>query len=718
MLLSSPAGASAQPTGFTGLLISEPETVAVSTVVVADIECLGADPSTVTFSIEDASAVPFSLHPPAGSALVKLNRTRDLDYEAGPRLYQFNITCSDSMGSVSGTVQVTVTSVNEYPPEAEIDVNGVLPETSPAGTVILSQGEDGLTRITATDMDAGEDGVLTFTATYSDFSSHFSINQTDGKVTLTMPFDVDAGDGTSVVINVRVCDQETPPDQCPIVSVTLFIISVNEFDPHFSQASYNTTNASYSEGEYSNEVITTAECRDSDVGIGAFQDIELHNLPGELSSVVGLMVDHPAGTAQVVLNGTLDYDSIRLSQLRIELRCYDNGDPARDDIATVTLNIQDIDDNLPVFSSDTYTASVSETLSAGEEVLTLQCSDGDYGAGALVGMEFNDSAVSSTFSLDPSSGVVSLHQALDYDTGPQHYQIVVRCYDSSGNEAFAVVSISVKSMSVNEFDPQFSQASYNTTNASYSEGEYSNEVITTAECHDSDVGIGAFQDIELHNLPGELSSVVGLMVDHPAGTAQVVLNGTLDYDSIRLSQLQIELRCYDSGDPARDDIATITLNIQDIDDNLPVFSSDTYTASVSESLSAGEEVLTLQCSDGDYGAGALVGMEFNDSAVSSTFSLDLSSGVLSLRQALDYDTGPQHYQIVVRCYDSSGNEAFAVVSISVSRENDESDFPLSPLEIILIVVGAVILLLVIAVVCCCILYCVIKTERVRVTKQQ
>ena len=52
-------------------------------------------------------------------------------------------------------------SVKEHPPEAKIDVNGILPETSPAGTVIVSQGEDGLTRITATDMDVGEDGVLT-----------------------------------------------------------------------------------------------------------------------------------------------------------------------------------------------------------------------------------------------------------------------------------------------------------------------------------------------------------------------------------------------------------------------------------------------------------------------------------------------------------------------------------------------------------------------------
>ena len=100
----------------------------------SDIECLGADPSTVTFSIEDASAVPFSLHPPAGSALVKLNRTIDLDYEAGPRLYQFNITCSDCMGSVSGTVQVTVTSVNEYPPEAEINVNGSCQRLAPTAT--------------------------------------------------------------------------------------------------------------------------------------------------------------------------------------------------------------------------------------------------------------------------------------------------------------------------------------------------------------------------------------------------------------------------------------------------------------------------------------------------------------------------------------------------------------------------------------------------------
>ena len=126
--------------------------------------------------------------------VVQLNHTIALDYETGPRYYQFNIICSDSTGFISGTVRVSITSVNEFVPELDISPHShVILENSTAGTVVLSQDSNGVFKLTARDHDEGQDGQLTFTATsdYGDFNALFAINASDGTVTLSAPLDLD-----------------------------------------------------------------------------------------------------------------------------------------------------------------------------------------------------------------------------------------------------------------------------------------------------------------------------------------------------------------------------------------------------------------------------------------------------------------------------------------------------------------------------------------------
>ena len=463
-------GALSQPSGFVGLELSVPETTPGTPTFVGDIECLGADPSTVAFTLE--GSVPFQLLSPA-NLVVQLHRTEALDYETGPRYYQFNITCCDSTSCINGNVQLSITSVNEFVPHLHISPgSAVIEEDRATGTIVLSQDSNGVFKLTASDGDEGEDGQLTFTATsdYSEFNALFAVNASDGTVTLSAQLDLDLKRTTflHISVTITVCDHETSPGVCPNAVLNIFVTSVNEFDPEFSQASYATINAAYFEGTYSNEVIAMVECSDRDWSMGSFKDIELQPLPANLSQVVDIMVkiapNAQNGTGQVVLNGTLDYDTIRQSQLQIGIRCYDSATPPREDVAIVVLNIQDIDDNLPVFSQEAYSKTISEALTVGAEVLNIQCSDGDFGIGSLVGVELlnaTGSSVNDTFFLDPNTGILILERSLNFDSGLQEYLLMVRCYDTSGNEAITNITISVTGINVEPL--RFNQTLYQFT---------------------------------------------------------------------------------------------------------------------------------------------------------------------------------------------------------------------------------------------------------------
>lgn len=456
------AGTSAQPSGLNPSEFSVPETTDSSDSLIGELECLDGSTTALSFSI--AADVPFQLVRRGLSIIAKLERTAELDYDSGPSLYQFNVTCSDSLGYVTDTITVSIQPLNDNEPVFEITGMDVsIDETMPVGTVLVSQDPDGLAHITASDKDRGEDGILTFGFSPSTddaiVTTHFSINETDGTISLLMPFDVDTDFLFSVDLSVVVCDGSRPSNTCPMVTLVVYIHSINEFDPQFSQQFYNTSQAVYSEGDYTDLVIATVECTDVDMGVGAFRDIQLHTLTPEPLFLVRLA----DGQANVLLNGTLDYEMIRESMVQVELLCSDDGEPARQDTAMITLYIQDLDDNLPQFSEDMYSVSVPESHPVHTQVLAVQCSDADYGAGALAGLQILNpsSDVASTFRIDAVSGIIALTKTLDYDGDLQSYKFQVHCTDTAGNGAVAGVNISV--LGVNDEPVRFIKTRYEFT---------------------------------------------------------------------------------------------------------------------------------------------------------------------------------------------------------------------------------------------------------------
>lgn len=65
----------------------------------------------------------------------------------------------------------------------------------------------------------------------------------------------------------------------------------------------------------------------------------------------------------------LDYESSHEYYLTIE--ATDGGTPSLSDVATVNINVTDVNDNTPVFSQDTYTAVISEDAVLEQSVITV-----------------------------------------------------------------------------------------------------------------------------------------------------------------------------------------------------------------------------------------------------------------------------------------------------------------------------------------------------------
>lgn len=66
----------------------------------------------------------------------------------------------------------------------------------------------------------------------------------------------------------------------------------------------------------------------------------------------------------------------------------------------------------------------------------------------------------------------------------------------------------------------------------------------------------------------------------------------LDYEVSH--EYYITIEATDSGSPPLSDMATVNINLTDVNDNQPAFSQDVYTTVISEDTELGKTILTVR----------------------------------------------------------------------------------------------------------------------------
>ncbi|XP_071498355.1 protocadherin-15-like [Diadema antillarum] len=161
-------------------------------------------------------------------------------------------------------------------------------------------------------------------------------------------------------------------------------------------------------------------------------------------------------TGYIFANFPLDRE--QQDRYELDVVASDAGFPSLSSTLTVTVIVQDINDNRPIFDPEEYEVDLPEDTPI-ENFLALQAFDRDSIAGLRYSITAGDIDI---FSIDPLSGNLSLLDPLDYEMGPRMYylEVTVTDVDVDGSNLTAVANVTVLVMDENDNVPEFEEERY------------------------------------------------------------------------------------------------------------------------------------------------------------------------------------------------------------------------------------------------------------------
>ncbi|WAR26918.1 FAT1-like protein, partial [Mya arenaria] len=624
---------------------------------------------TITESTGSATTGIFGVDPFSG-VLSTIVTTLDCDTATGGlAYYDVTIIASDKGSPVnSATIQVRVglVDVNDNTPTFAQNVYTVsIPETTAATTSLLT--------LTATDDDVTA-AALTFTletsSSPSAYASKFELDSTTtNQLNLLAAVDLDAGDASSYILVVSVADGGSPA-LTSTTSVIVTVTAVNDAAPSVTGAT-----VAIDESTAVGGAVITVAATDADTGADGDLTFSI-----SLGNSAGKFAIDPT-TAAISVAGSLDYETT--TQYLLTVKATDGGSTAQTGSATITVNINDISDEAPTCSANSYYVSIDEPgVISIYNYVTLACTDTD--AVDTLTYSIASGNTGTTFSIS-ASGVITLASALDYDAGTQNFALSVQVTDGTNT---LTIPVTVDVNHVNEAAPSvtgstvsyvtlactdtdavdtltYSIASGNTgTTFSISasgidETTVVGSAVTTVVATDADGGIDGdlTYTISLGNSAGKFN------IDPTTGAISVT--GSLDFETT--TQYLLTVKATDGGSPAQTGSATITVNINDISDQAPTCSTNSYQISIDEPGTVSSvNYVSLACTDTD--AVDTLTYSIASGNTGTTFSIS-ASGEITLASALDYDAGTQNFALSVQVTDGT-NTLTIPVTVDVNHVNE------------------------------------------------
>ncbi|XP_017559257.2 protocadherin alpha-2-like isoform X16 [Pygocentrus nattereri] len=408
---------------------------------------------------------------------------------------------------------------------------------------------------------------------------------------------------------------------------------------------------------------------DPDVGSNSVRSYKLS--PNEHFSLDVQSGGQQSVSAELVLQKALDRE--KQSVIHLILTAVDGGKPPRSGTMQIVVNVQDANDNAPVFSKPLYKARVIENTAIGASVIKLNATDADDGVNSQIVYSLDsDEKNNGMFSIDTESGEITVQGAIDFET--QHaYEIHAQAKDKGLNPRSAHCKVLIEVIDVNDNAPEISLTSQ--INAVMEDAK---KGITVALITISDKDSGKY-GIAHGKLVGEVP--FKLEISYKTYYS-IVVDGPLDRE--REAQYKVTVIATDEGTPPLSSTRVFTVQVSDVNDNAPRFPSHVVNVYVKENRPKGQIIHTLSATDPDLGENSKITYELLDSPhktsqVFSAVSINADNGEIVTLQSFNYEE-MKTFQFKVQATDSGVPPLSSNVSVNVFilDENDNSPGILTP----------------------------------------
>ncbi|GFR61021.1 protocadherin Fat, partial [Elysia marginata] len=341
-----------------------------------------------------------------------------------------------------------------------------------------------------------------------------------------------------------------------------------------------------SESVASGTSIGTFACTDADQAGSVNADIEFQVFP------ISNAIEVNTTTGEATLKRAIDYETDGPS-ITATVRVY-NPSSAQTSTATVLVVVTDVDDNIPAFSTATFTTTLGEDTPVGTTLLTLDATDADQANTDNSKVTFGlTSACSPDFILlDPSTGALILKSALDYETNKS-----VTCdlfaYSSTKSSDTTTATFTLTVDDVNDNSPAFGQNYYA---ASVSENSAVNTGVINVTATDQDSGANAQITYAMTDATGTFQ------ID--SSTGEVTVKSSPDYEAA--TSYLFTVTAEDAGTTPRTSSVYLQILIDPVNEIDPTFTDSQTISSISEDTVPGSVIHTITTSDTDSGDDGVV----------------------------------------------------------------------------------------------------------------
>ena len=288
-------------------------------------------------------------------------------------------------------------------------------------------------------------------------------------------------------------------------------------------------------------------------------------------------------------------------------------------------------------------------------MVNISAIDDDSGSNAAISYSFSLSTTSKIFSIDAVSGETKTAASIDYEAVKEYRFNVTASDGTFSTEA----EVEIEVVNLNDNSPSFERV----YNVSISEDKAVSSSVVTVKANDVDpFGMLTYS---LVNNTGTFS------IDSQTGEVKT----TVGLDREKISSYVIGVRVEDGGNPRKSAETTITVDVEDINDNSPYFNKTSDNVEIPENTII-SNFYTVTAFDKDTGINAELEFEIVAGAGSDKFSINATTGSVSTVSSLDLASSPSHTISIIakdKGKPSLTSQPF-ILSISVTDANDNAPF--------------------------------------------
>uniref|UniRef100_A0A3Q1I9R4 Cadherin domain-containing protein n=1 Tax=Anabas testudineus TaxID=64144 RepID=A0A3Q1I9R4_ANATE len=450
--------------------------------------------------------------------------------------------------------------------------------------------------------------------------------------------------------------------------VAVEVLDVNDHSPSFPE---NNKRLELSESTLPGTRFQLHAALDPDGGVNSIQQYKLNANNNFRLEVKDRGKDGKVPILQ--LQSPLDREAS--SSHKLLLTAMDGGKPPKSGTMEIFIDVLDVNDNVPVFTKDTYSAEVNENAPVGTTVIRVNATDMDEGLNGEVSYSFGNvnSQVRELFDVNSNTGEIIVKGQLDYEVDDS-FEIVIQASDST---TVALISITDLDSGVNGKVISFVEGDVPfTLTPSIQDNMYA--VVTKTQIDREKQSIYEVTVIAKDNNPPgasifSLNAKITSFLNINSENGDIVALKSFDFETVKTFQFQVVAT--DSGSPSLSSNVTVNVFILDQNDNAPVIlypvSSNGSAEGVEEiprNVNAGHLVTKVRAYDADIGYNGWLLFSLQELTDHSLFGLDRYTGqIRTLRSFTETDEAQHKLVILVK---DNGNVSLCRVIIKVKDVND------------------------------------------------